>query len=124
MAVWPSNCACCRPCSAVSATSPEVSSQPRFAKECDACCQPCAVTQMDQAAQQNAAPVEESAAAAESLQQQAQQLVQAVAVLRLGHGPVRTLSFEPEFSGPRGHQPSLPGAPLNGPVRSGVTQPP
>ena len=43
-----------------------------------------AVTQMDQATQQNAALVEESAAAAESLKRQAQQLVQAVAVFRLG----------------------------------------
>jgi methyl-accepting chemotaxis protein len=43
-----------------------------------------AVQQMDQATQQNAALVEESAAAAESLQQQARQLVQAVAVFRLG----------------------------------------
>jgi methyl-accepting chemotaxis protein len=42
-----------------------------------------AVTGMDQATQQNAALVEESAAAAESLNQQAQQLVQAVAVFRL-----------------------------------------
>jgi methyl-accepting chemotaxis protein-1 (serine sensor receptor) len=42
-----------------------------------------AVTQMDQATQQNAALVEESAAAATSLQQQAQQLVSAVAVFRL-----------------------------------------
>jgi methyl-accepting chemotaxis protein len=42
-----------------------------------------AVGQMDQATQQNAALVEQSAAAAESLQQQARQLVQAVAVFRL-----------------------------------------
>ncbi len=42
-----------------------------------------AVTQMDQATQQNAALVEQSAAAAESLQQQARQLVQAVAVFKL-----------------------------------------
>jgi methyl-accepting chemotaxis protein len=42
-----------------------------------------AVTGMDQATQQNAALVEQSAAAAESLNQQAQQLVQAVAVFRL-----------------------------------------
>ncbi len=41
-----------------------------------------AVSQMDQATQQNAALVEQSAAAAASLQQQAQQLVQAVAVFR------------------------------------------
>ena len=44
-----------------------------------------AVTQMDQATQQNAAMVEESAAAAESLKSQAQQLVQAVAVFKLAH---------------------------------------
>jgi methyl-accepting chemotaxis protein-1 (serine sensor receptor) len=43
-----------------------------------------AVGQMDQATQQNAALVEESAAAAESLKGQAQALVQAVAVFRLG----------------------------------------
>ena len=42
-----------------------------------------AVSQMDQATQQNAALVEESAAAAESLKAQAQQLVQTVAVFRL-----------------------------------------
>ena len=49
-----------------------------------------AVGQMDQATQQNAALVEESAAAAESLKQQAQQLVQAVAVFKLGHGEDRS----------------------------------
>ncbi len=42
-----------------------------------------AVSQMDQATQQNSALVEESAAAAESLKQQAQQLLQAVAVFKL-----------------------------------------
>ncbi|MGN6827963.1 methyl-accepting chemotaxis protein [Paucibacter sp. M5-1] len=42
-----------------------------------------AVGQMDQVTQQNAALVEESAAAAESLKGQAQQLVQAVAVFKL-----------------------------------------
>jgi methyl-accepting chemotaxis protein len=45
-----------------------------------------AVSQMDQATQQNAALVEQSASAAMSLQQQAQQLVQAVAVFKLSHG--------------------------------------
>ncbi|MFP8781495.1 methyl-accepting chemotaxis protein, partial [Hydrogenophaga sp. RWCD_12] len=43
-----------------------------------------AVTQMDQSTQQNAALVEESAAAAASLQQQAQHLVRAVSVFKLG----------------------------------------
>ncbi len=42
-----------------------------------------AVTQMDHATQQNAALVEESAAAAEGLKDQAQQMVQAVAVFKL-----------------------------------------
>ncbi|MEH0166789.1 methyl-accepting chemotaxis protein [Paucibacter sp. JuS9] len=45
-----------------------------------------AVTQMDQVTQQNAALVEESAAAAESLKVQATQLVQAVAFFKLSHG--------------------------------------
>ena len=43
-----------------------------------------AVTQMDQATQQNAALVEEMAAAASSLRTQAQDLVQVVAVFKLG----------------------------------------
>jgi methyl-accepting chemotaxis protein len=43
-----------------------------------------AVGQMDQVTQQNAALVEESAAAAESLKGQAQKLVQAVSVFKLG----------------------------------------
>ena len=45
-----------------------------------------AITQMDQATQQNAALVEESAAAAESLKGQALQLVQAVSVFKLSQG--------------------------------------
>jgi len=53
-----------------------------------------AVTQMDQATQQNAALVEESAAAAESLKVQARQLVQAVAVFKLAHGE-RPAAAEP-----------------------------
>jgi methyl-accepting chemotaxis protein len=43
-----------------------------------------AVSQMDQVTQQNAALVEESAAAAESLKRQAQALVHAVSVFKLG----------------------------------------
>ena len=45
-----------------------------------------AVTQLDQVTQQNAALVEESAAAAESLKQQATRLVDAVAVFKTGQG--------------------------------------
>jgi methyl-accepting chemotaxis protein len=44
-----------------------------------------AVTQMDHATQQNATLVEESATAAQSLKQQAQDLVQVVAVFKLAH---------------------------------------
>jgi methyl-accepting chemotaxis protein len=42
------------------------------------------VTQLDQSTQQNAALVEESSAAAESLKLQAQQLASAVAVFKIG----------------------------------------
>ncbi|WP_280151796.1 methyl-accepting chemotaxis protein [Piscinibacter sp. XHJ-5] len=48
-----------------------------------------AVTQLDQVTQQNAALVEESAAAAESLKQQANRLVNAVAVFKLGEGATK-----------------------------------
>jgi methyl-accepting chemotaxis protein len=56
-----------------------------------------AMTQMDRATQQNAALVEESAAAAESLRAQALQLVEAVAVFKLeqGDGGGRSLSMTP-----------------------------
>ena len=54
-----------------------------------------AVTQMDQATQQNAALVEQSAAAAQSLQSQAEQLVQAVAVFRLDDGLARAPAARP-----------------------------
>jgi methyl-accepting chemotaxis protein len=47
-----------------------------------------AVSQMDQATQQNSALVEESAAAAQSLKDQAQHLVQTVAVFKLSKGKV------------------------------------
>jgi methyl-accepting chemotaxis protein len=57
-----------------------------------------AVAQMDNATQQNAALVEQSAAAADSLRQQALQLVEAVAVFKLqaGHGaPQAAFTAEP-----------------------------
>jgi hypothetical protein len=49
-----------------------------------------AVTQMDQATQQNAALVEEMAAAAASMSTQAQELVQAVSVFKLHQGSTAT----------------------------------
>ena len=80
-----------------------------------------AVMQLDQVTQQNAALVEESAAAADSLNQQASQLVQAVAVFNIGHSEshsvvslARTASHSPvrkpavKASLPA---PSVPGAP-------------
>ncbi|MFX6794130.1 hypothetical protein ABTH15_20125, partial [Acinetobacter baumannii] len=47
-----------------------------------------AVTQMDEATQQNAALVEQASAAAKSLEQQAQALMQEVAIFRVGQGDV------------------------------------
>ena len=63
-----------------------------------------AVSQMDDVTQQNAALVEEAAAAAGSLEDQAQQLQRAVAIFRLEQAPVATalpahaarLSWEPQ----------------------------
>ncbi|WP_286997562.1 MULTISPECIES: methyl-accepting chemotaxis protein [Comamonas] len=52
-----------------------------------------AMTQMDQNTQQNAALVEQSAAAASSLQTQAEQLVQAVSVFRLAHYAASSLAL-------------------------------
>ena len=54
-----------------------------------------AVTQMDQATQQNAALVEESAAAADSLRNQAEQLVQAMAVFKVRQGAAYDAALEP-----------------------------
>ncbi|WP_326537873.1 methyl-accepting chemotaxis protein [Pseudorhodoferax sp.] len=54
-----------------------------------------AVTQMDQATQQNAALVEESAAAADSLRNQAEQLVQAMAVFKVRAGTAHGAGDEP-----------------------------
>src|SRR5690606_11328178 len=64
-----------------------------------------AVMQMDQATQQNAALVEESAAAAGSLNGQATQLVNAVAVFRLpqgvGHQAIATTGYAAQHTQPR-----------------------
>ena len=81
-----------------------------------------AVTQMDQTTQQNAALVEEMAAAAGSLKSQAQELVQTVAVFKLAD------SYQPSASAPRGlrtakamHRPSA--AQTMAPPRSATTLP-
>ena len=59
-----------------------------------------AITQMDQVTQQNAALVEESAAAADSLKLQARQLVGAVAFFRVS-------AQESASPAPIAHNPSL-----------------
>ena len=59
-----------------------------------------AVSQMDQATQQNATLVEESAAAAESLKGQAQQLVEAVAVFKLARGQQLMAMLQPQPMAP------------------------
>ncbi|MPS78109.1 MAG: HAMP domain-containing protein [Achromobacter sp.] len=69
-----------------------------------------AVSQMDEVTQQNAALVEEAAAAAGSLQEQAERLVQAVAVFKIHAGevievPARQLTQQPA------HQPAQRPAP-------------
>ena len=79
-----------------------------------------AVTQMDQTTQQNAALVEQSAAAAESLRNQAQDLVQAVASFRLGHESTTPMALAAhEFRAPQ----SAPAAANAEPERPTVTPP-
>ncbi len=79
-----------------------------------------AVGQMDQVTQQNAALVEESAAAAESLKQQAHQLVQLVAVFKLD-ASLRSRSSPPDVTQPAG---AYAGPERRGPGRAGnVTRP-
>jgi methyl-accepting chemotaxis protein-1 (serine sensor receptor) len=53
-----------------------------------------AMTQMDQVTQQNAALVEEAAAAAQSLAHQAQNMVQVVSVFKLGHRGGLALAYD------------------------------
>ena len=80
-----------------------------------------AVMRMDQATQQNAALVEQGAAAAESLRQQAQQLVEAVAVFKLAHAtakpaPTPTAAAAPAAPKPAAARPApSPAVPLRPP---------
>jgi len=74
-----------------------------------------AIAQMDQATQQNAALVEESAAAAESLKGQAQQLVQVVSVFKLEGRPADGLRIVPtSLSAPK--PVAAPAAPVRRPA--------
>jgi methyl-accepting chemotaxis protein len=66
-----------------------------------------AVTQMDQVTQQNAALVEEMAAAASSLKSQAEDLVQTVAVFKLGAGDHRAPTHSVSTAAVRSHPPKI-----------------
>jgi methyl-accepting chemotaxis protein-1 (serine sensor receptor) len=66
-----------------------------------------AVTQMDQVTQQNAALVEEMAAAASSLKSQAEDLVQTVAVFKLGAGDFHTPTHHVSTAAVRAHPPKV-----------------
>lgn len=67
-----------------------------------------AVTRMDQTTQQNAALVEEMAAAASSLRTQAQELVQTVVVFKLGANDRVARSVTPSNAAVRAHPPGAP----------------
>ncbi|WP_027475196.1 methyl-accepting chemotaxis protein [Curvibacter gracilis] len=83
-----------------------------------------AVSQMDHATQQNAALVEESAAAAISLRNQAERLVQSVAVFRLAQGPTGATQPAVEVTTPRAtRSPVPPSKPYLGPERRSATRP-
>jgi hypothetical protein len=64
-----------------------------------------AVSQMDQVTQQNAALVEQMAAAASSLKSQADELVQTVAVFKLGAGDYRSPTHSVSTAKVRAHPP-------------------
>uniref|UniRef100_UPI003081A5B3 methyl-accepting chemotaxis protein n=1 Tax=Curvibacter microcysteis TaxID=3026419 RepID=UPI003081A5B3 len=73
-----------------------------------------AVVQMDHSTQQNAALVEQSAAAAASLRQQSQQLVDAVAVFKLGAKALPTVEVKAQRAT---RSPQPPATPYAGPER-------
>ena len=64
-----------------------------------------AVTQMDEMTQQNAALVEEAAAAAESMRDQAEKLTQLVGQFRIGQAQAPSFHAARADSGPRQAQP-------------------
>ena len=78
-----------------------------------------AVTQMDQATQQNAALVEESAAAAASLKSQAEQMVSAVAVFKVAAGGAANAPLSSSVSGTTGPR-VAPTAPKAAPPRAAM----
>ncbi|MEW6677369.1 MAG: methyl-accepting chemotaxis protein [Pseudomonadota bacterium] len=78
-----------------------------------------AITQMDEMTQQNAALVEEAAAAAESLQDQASCLTQAVSVFKIQGGTGRVIApGRPPVAPPARSQPAPTASRSPGPVRA------
>ena len=69
-----------------------------------------AIAQMDQATQQNAGLVEESAAAAESLRDQARQLVQVVSQFKLESAAPASRATVPQMAAPQAARPPSPTA--------------
>jgi methyl-accepting chemotaxis protein-1 (serine sensor receptor) len=80
-----------------------------------------AVTQMDQVTQQNAALVEQMAAAASSLKSQADDLVQTVAVFKLGAGDHHSPTHSVSTAQVRAHPPKASN--FNGPERRAAGTP-
>ncbi|MET0982730.1 MAG: methyl-accepting chemotaxis protein [Telluria sp.] len=82
-----------------------------------------AVAQMDQVTQQNAALVEEAAAASESMQVQAAQLAQVVSVFRLSgtatHAPAAALPAPAKAISPKPARPARAAAPRKAAVHAG-----
>jgi methyl-accepting chemotaxis protein len=74
-----------------------------------------AVSQLDQMTQQNAALVEESAAAAQSLKDQAVRLSDVVQQFRIGHDEGRAVAMAPTLSAPAA-------APAPAPARAPAAQ--
>jgi methyl-accepting chemotaxis protein len=83
------------------------------------------VTQLDQMTQQNAALVEESAAAAESLKDQAARLAQAVAAFKLGESGMRSASsYSAPLSSPSTPTHSLAASVAQDVIAKAVSTPP
>ena len=71
-----------------------------------------AITQMDQSTQQNAALVEESAAAADALQRQARALVDSVAIFQLGNDAAAQLNSAQPSAAPASRTAAAPRSPV------------
>jgi len=81
------------------------------------------VAQLDSATQQNAALVEQSAAAAESLREQARRLSETIAVFRVGDAPAAPRPATASTSHSTGHSPAHSAAAGAKPVRANPPQP-